>query len=153
MSVFPHSTLLYICRRVSSLAVNRSFATSCTVAHQAPLSMGFSRQEYWSGLPFPSRGDLPDPGIESVSPALQADDLPTERPGKPQHFFSQTPKIIPGQSSASWHRSKCNRGKVHAEGDGDKKQSCQTYSTKGHKINVLGSKDHKFPITAIPLSL
>ena len=45
---------------------------------QAPLSMGFSRQEYWSGSPFPSPGDLPDPGIEPASPALQADDLPTE---------------------------------------------------------------------------
>ena len=45
--------------------------------------MGFSRQEYWSGLPFPSAGDLPDPGIEPGSPALQADSLPTEPPGKP----------------------------------------------------------------------
>ena len=49
--------------------------TPWTVAHQAPLSMGFSRQEYWSGLPFPTPGDLHDPGIESVSPALQADIL------------------------------------------------------------------------------
>ena len=49
-----------------------SFVTPCTVAHQAPLSMGFSRQECWSGLPFPSPGDLPDPGIKSGSPALQA---------------------------------------------------------------------------------
>ena len=49
-----------------------------TLAYQAPLSMGFSRQEYWSGLPFPSPGDLPDPGIKPRSPALQADDLPTE---------------------------------------------------------------------------
>ena len=49
-----------------------------TVVHQAPLSMGFSRQEYWSGLPFPSPGDLPDPGIECQSPALQADSLSCE---------------------------------------------------------------------------
>ena len=49
-----------------------------TVACQVPLSMGFPRQEYWSGLPFPSPGDLPDPGIEPMSPALQADPLPTE---------------------------------------------------------------------------
>ena len=55
-----------------------TFATSWTVACQAPLSMGFSRQEYWSGLPFPSPGDLPDPGIEPGFPALQADSLPTE---------------------------------------------------------------------------
>ena len=58
----------------------RLFATLWTLAHQAPLSMAFSRQEYWSGLPFPSSGDLPDPGIElatsAVSPALQADSFP-----------------------------------------------------------------------------
>ena len=53
-------------------------AVALTVACQAPLSMGFSRQEYWSGLPFPSPGDLPDPGFEPGSPALQADDLLTE---------------------------------------------------------------------------
>ena len=54
--------------------------TPQTVAHQAPLSMGFSRQKYWSGLSFPSPGDLPDPGIELQSPTLQADSLPTESP-------------------------------------------------------------------------
>ena len=54
------------------------------VARQAPLSMGFSRQEHWSGLPFPPLGDLPDPGIEPRSPALQADSLPLAAPlGKP----------------------------------------------------------------------
>ena len=52
------------------------------VARKVPLSMGFSRQEYWSGLLFPSPGDLPDPGIEPQSPALQADSLPSELPGK-----------------------------------------------------------------------
>ena len=52
------------------------------MAHQAPLSMECSRQEYWSGLPFPSSGDLPDPGIEPGSPALQADSLASEPPGK-----------------------------------------------------------------------
>ena len=55
-----------------------TLGTSWTVACQAPLSMGFSRQEYWSGLPFPSPGDLPSPGIKPGSPALQADSLPTE---------------------------------------------------------------------------
>ena len=55
-----------------------TLGTPWTVAHQAPLFMGFSRQEYWSGLPFPSPGDLPDPGIEPGSPALWADPLPTE---------------------------------------------------------------------------
>ena len=60
------------------------FATPWTVPHQAPPSMGFSRQEYWSGLPWPSPGDLPNSGIEPWSPALQADALPFEPPGKPQ---------------------------------------------------------------------
>ena len=54
------------------------FVTPWTVAHKAPLSMGFSRQEYWGGLPFPSSGDLPNLGIKPVSPALQADSLPLE---------------------------------------------------------------------------
>ena len=56
------------------------------VAHQAPQSVGFSRQEYWSGLPFPSSGDLPDPGIEPCSPALEADALTSEPPGKQVSF-------------------------------------------------------------------
>ena len=57
------------------------------VARQAPLSIGFSRQEYWSGLPFPSPGDLPNPGIKPRSAALQADSLPSEPPGNPSLFI------------------------------------------------------------------
>ena len=60
----------------------RLFATPWTVAYQAPPSMGFSRQEYWSVLPFPSPGDLPDPRIEPRSPALEADTLTSEPPEK-----------------------------------------------------------------------
>ena len=60
-----------------------TLVTPWTVACQTPLSIGFSRQEYYSGLPFPSPGDLSDPGIEPRSPALQADSLPTELQGKP----------------------------------------------------------------------
>ena len=61
-----------------------SFVTPWALVHEAPLSTGFSRQEYWSGLPFPSPGDLPGPGIEPASPALQVDSLPSKPPGKPQ---------------------------------------------------------------------
>ena len=61
-----------------------TLATPWTVACQAPLPMGFSRQEYWNGLPFPSPGERSDPGIEPRSPALQADSLLTELPGKPK---------------------------------------------------------------------
>ena len=67
---------------VKLLSRVRLFTTPWTVAHQASPSMGFSRQEYWSGLPFPSLGDLPDPRIKPGSPALQADTLPSEPPGK-----------------------------------------------------------------------
>ena len=62
-------------------------ATPCTVAHQAPLPMGFSRQEYWSGLPFPSTGDLPNSGIEPGSPTFQAEALTSEPQGKPLERF------------------------------------------------------------------
>ena len=69
---------------MKSLSRVRLFATLWTVAYQASPFMGFSKQEYWSGLPFPSPGDLPDPGIEPGPPALEADALTSEPPGKPQ---------------------------------------------------------------------
>ena len=68
--------------KVKLLSCVQHLATPWTVACQTPLSMGFSRQEHWNGLPFPSPGDLPDPGIELWSPALQADSSPSEPPGK-----------------------------------------------------------------------
>ena len=68
--------------KVKLLSPVELFATPWTVAYQAPKSMGFSRQEYWSGLSFPSPGDLSDPGIEPGSPALQSDALPSELPRK-----------------------------------------------------------------------
>ena len=68
--------------KVKSLSRVQLFATPWIVAYQTPPSMGFSRQECWSGLPFPSPEDLPDPGIEPGSPALQADALPSEPAGK-----------------------------------------------------------------------
>ena len=63
------------------------FVTSWTAAHQSPLSMEFSRQEYWSGLPFPPPGDLPDPGIIPVFPALASGFFTTEPPGKPPTYY------------------------------------------------------------------
>ena len=63
--------------------MSNSFATPWTVAHQAPLSMRFPRQEYWCGLPFPSPGDLPDPGLEPMSPALAVDSLLLSHLGSP----------------------------------------------------------------------
>ena len=69
---------------IVSDSVSDSFANPWTVTHQAPPSLEFSRQGYWSGLPFPSPGDLPDPGIKPGSSILQADSLPSEPPGKVQ---------------------------------------------------------------------
>ena len=76
---------MYINIKVKVLSHVQLFGTPWTVACQAPRSMGFSRQEYWSGLPIPSPGDLPNPGIKPGSPALQADSLPSEPLGKPIH--------------------------------------------------------------------
>ena len=89
---------------VKSLSRVRLFATLWTVAHQAPLSMGFSKRDYWNGLPFPSPRDLPNPGIEPRSPALQADSLPSEPSGKPkpaQTMLLATP-WAPASSSLQW---------------------------------------------------
>ena len=69
-------------KKVKSLSCVRLFATPWTIAYQTPPSMGFSRQEYWSGLPFPPPGDLPNPGIEPRSLALQVDALLSDPPGK-----------------------------------------------------------------------
>ena len=80
--------------KVKSLSRVRLFATPWTVAYQAPPSMGFSRQECWSGLPFPFPGHLPDPGIEPRSPALQADALPSEPPGKPVRVYNYTQILL-----------------------------------------------------------
>ena len=77
MNVFMAHELKSVCFLCVQL-----FVTPWTVAHQAPLSMGFSRQEYLSGLPFPSPDDLPYPGIQPRSPALQADSLPSELQGR-----------------------------------------------------------------------
>ena len=71
--------------KVKSLSCVQLFAIPWTVAHQAPLSIGFSRQEYWSGLPFPSPGDLPDSRIKPTSPALAGGFFTTEPPGKFAH--------------------------------------------------------------------
>ena len=79
--------------KVKLLSRIQLFATPQTVAYQAPPSMGVSRTECWSGLPFPSPGDLPDPGIEPRSPALRADALPSAPSGK-QAVIVYVPRVI-----------------------------------------------------------
>ena len=79
------------CHCVFSCSVVSDSATPWTIACQASLSMGFPRQEYWSGLPFPSPWDHPNPGIEPESPALQANSLPAELPGEPRACIKAGP--------------------------------------------------------------
>ena len=78
-----------------SLSQCLTLETPWTVACQVPLSIGFSRQEYWSGLPFPSPGHLPEPGIESGSPTFHTDSSPTELPGKPSFLGASFPRFNP----------------------------------------------------------
>ena len=82
-SIIWHTFELWCMCVCQSLSCVWLFTTPWTVVRQAPLSMEFSRQQYWSGLLFPAPGDLPDPVIKPRSPALQADSLPSEPPGKP----------------------------------------------------------------------
>ena len=79
-----------MCYVLSRSVVSDSFETPWTIALQAPLSMEFSRQEYWRGLPFPSPGDVSDPGMEPGSPVLQVDSVPSEPPGKPNFYHKHS---------------------------------------------------------------
>ena len=98
--------------KVKSLSCVRLFATPWTVAYQAPPSMGFSRQEYWSVLPFPSPGDLPDPRIEPRSPALEADTLTSEPPGKP--FYRSDEITCSAYSTGKEMTERCSDSKFWA---------------------------------------
>ena len=82
------------------LSCVRLFATPWTVAFQAPLSVGFSRQDYWSGLPFPTAGDLPNPGVETTSPALAGGFFTTEPPGKQTLFLTSCPSYFSWQEGS-----------------------------------------------------
>ena len=98
--------------KVKSLSCVRLFATLWTVAHQAPPSMRFSRQEYWRGLPFPSPRGLPHPGIEPRSPTLQADSLPSEPPGKPKNKGVGSLSLLQGNfltQESNWSLLHCRQ--------------------------------------------
>ena len=91
---------------MKSLSCVQLLATPRTAVHQAPPSMGFSRQEYWSGLPFPSPGDLPEPGIKPRFPTLEADALTSEPPGKPLAFMNVHMEFTPKESLVSYSTEK-----------------------------------------------
>ena len=103
--------------------------TPWTVARLQSVVMGFSRQEYWSGLPFPSPGDLSDSGIKPGSSALQANSLPTEPPEKSKMSSRERELIVnrhEGPSEVGWWRARCE----HSKTDGD---CCQLWKfTKKH---------------------
>ena len=103
--------------------------TLWTVAHQAPLSMGFSRQEYWSGLPCPAPGDLPNPGIEPRSPALQVDSLTSEPPEKPKNTGVGSLSLLQGIFSTQG----LNPGLLHG------RQILYQWSHQGSSKHTVGS--------------
>ena len=115
--------------KVKSLSRVRLFATPWTVAYQTSPSMGLSRQEYWGALSFPSPGDLSDPGIEPRSPALQADALPSEPPGKPKGSAKCIPKSLQKkslrctQNHGEWtKKEEEERGGGEGKKEGEKKR-------------------------------
>ena len=125
-----------------------TLANPWTVPCQAPLSMGFSSQEYWSGLTFPSPGDLPNPGIEPGSPALQADSLPTELRGKPTCEYMWG-KYREGQKVQTFYILK-GIAKLHSSETALKLQSHQQWrqslllhfvANAACVINVIGTKN------------
>ena len=103
----PNIESAFVSNTITSVncSVMSDSVTPWTVASQVPLSMGFSRQEYWNGLLFPSLGDLPNPGIESGSPALQADFLPSESPGKLKFGALRKPSLHYSKIPRSFKRN------------------------------------------------
>ena len=101
-----------------------TLATPWIVAYQTPLSMEFSRQESWSGLPFPSPGDLPDPGIEPGSPALQADSLLTELRGKPRWKGRVPTHVLLRDGRRTWEPTPRPSGPAEQEGEDQDPGQC-----------------------------
>ena len=142
----------YLCDMLSwakSLSRVRLFATPWTAAYQAPPSMGFFRQEYWSGLPFPSPGDLPNPGIKPRSPTLRTNALPSEPPGKPwdmlhlvkkEAHLTCLPVSHPSPFSLSLKQAICHSfGNENAETVYNESLSLQALSSM-----YLFSEEHSF---------
>ena len=119
--IMPSVSVIYMC--VCVLSHVQFFVTSWTVAHQAPLSMRFPRQDYWSGLPFPPPGDLPDPGIEPetpASPALAGRFFPTEPPGKPHLLSMLCNKSSPSSEEArKYNLTMYQKGKLEISNETD----------------------------------
>ena len=107
--------------------------TLWTVARQAPLSMGFLRQEYWRGLPFPPPGDLPDPGIEPVSTALAGEFFTTEPPGKPNHQDPIHHLAFTTASLGTWLSKRPRAARVRPSGRGFQKLLSESHMGGAHR--------------------
>ena len=134
------------------------FATPWTVAHQAPLSTGFSRQECWSGLPFPSPGDLPDPGSFSLSLLhWQGDSFPLAPPGK-SHLPPSTPVTLPEPHArrschVSVSKSGCGTDMRAESAHLPRNSSCAPGETRAHPVSLLaaGASLHILLVPGLPL--
>ena len=119
--------------------------TAWTVACKPPLSMGFPRQEYWSGLPFPFPEDLPNPGIKPGSPALQADSSPSEPPGKPiSKVLSTLLHLEPTIFSSSTRQKDCAPFHQHIPSLPYAKNKAKQILFKNHYLNVYKISLHHF---------
>ena len=155
ISVIPWQLSDDVIWGVSSVKVNvlvtvvSDSAIPWTVAHQPPLSMEFSRQEYWSRLPFRSPGNLPDPGIEPRSPALRADSLPSEPPGKPiisACWHSGGADVTAHWKWTSIRQSRCGPGNLSSH-------QCGFFiPLQGHSLSLSPAAASHHPLST-PLSL
>ena len=143
-SWFGHLLSTDVCMRTQLLSLVRPFVTPWTSTHQAPLSKGFPKQEYWNGLPFPSPGDLPNPGIKPASPTWQMDSLPLSHQPissddlrswsltsstlrwEPSPFFLA--KTVCGSQIALWWE----KGKTGQDWALPQEQFCQTFPGPGY---------------------
>ena len=139
---------------VKSLSRFQLFATPWTAAHQAPPSMGFSRQEYWSGVPFPSPGDLPNPGIKPRSPAFQADAFTSELPGKPDSVYKSeniTEKKLSIVKKARSYRTKNGRWQLGVLDYGSEQVGALSQAAT-QKVYITATHEGKFHAQPIPPS-
>ena len=132
---FSRGSFTLVC--VSGSVMSDYFETPWAVALQTPLSMGFSRQEYWSRLPLPSPGDLPNPGIESGSPTLQADSLPSEPPGF-YHLSNCLPCQVLGKILISL--SRCVQCPQHRRRKGGKREKKAFREKEEHTQSTSGGE-------------
>ena len=123
-----------MCVCTCALSCVQLYVTPWTVAHQVPLPMGFSRQDYWSRLPFPSPGDLPNPGIKTMSPVAPAQAgrfFTTEPPGKPRRFLRITKKHVRVDEGSSWMK-------------GSPSLACHSL-LRTHTLTTIHAQTHRTP--------